>query len=91
MRGKSSAVSEGGEWVTGKFDLRAYAACESKDGPIWLYGQNRTVEVRKGSLLFVLLVGVESIDGNVEKLGEVNSSACYTVLGDFEVVGGGPS
>lgn len=91
MRGKSSAVSEGVEWVTGKFDLRAYAACESKDGPIWLYGQNRTVEVRKGSLLFVFSTGVDSIDGNVEQIGEVNGGMCYTVLGDFEVVGGGPS
>ena len=91
MRGKSSGGSEVGEWVTGKFDRRAYAACESKDGPIWLYGEDRTVEVKKGSLLFVFLVGVESVNGNVEQIGEVSGAACYTVLGDFEIVGGGPT
>ena len=90
--GRTNAVSAGGgdEWVTGTFDLRAYCACESKDGPIWVNGQNRTIEVRKNSLLFVYCVDAGA-EGNVETLGSIIGATCFKVLGDFEVWGRGIS
>lgn len=82
--------SGGGKTVTGTFDYRTYCACETPDGPVWVTGKNVQKEVVLNSLLFVLNINAEPT-GNLQEIGRVDTSLCYKVLGDFEILGLGIS
>lgn len=82
--------SGGGKTVTGTFDYRTYCACETPDGPVWVTGENVQKEVLLNSLLFVLNIDAEPT-GNLQEIGRVDTSLCYKVLGDFEILGYGIS
>lgn len=80
----------GGKTVTGTFDYRTYCACETPDGPVWVTGKDVQKEVVLNSLLFVLNIGADP-RGNLQEIGRIDTSLCYKVLGDFEILGSGVS